>query len=120
MKHRGAEGTELDGPDEILGGYQGHMMADCCSENMSVVLAPGSVGSKPGGLVHPLPGSKASLQVQSKIREARRADTQDLLRHYSQAALRAVGPLNPPPLTPPAKAPVEKGGQAVGWSGRDV
>ena len=56
-------------------------MADCCSENMSVVLAPGSVGSKPGGLVHPLPGSKASLQVQSKIREARRADTQDLLRH---------------------------------------
>jgi hypothetical protein len=38
--------------------------------------------------------------------------------YYSQAALRAVGPLTPPPLTPPAKAPVEKGGQAVGWSGR--
>jgi hypothetical protein len=37
--------------------------------------------------------------------------------HYSQGALRAVGP---PPLTPPAKAPVEKGGQAVGWSGREV
>ncbi|MFN6301874.1 MAG: hypothetical protein ACK42H_06765, partial [Planctomycetota bacterium] len=51
----------FDGPDEILGGYQGHMMADCYSENMSVVLAPGSIGSKPGGLVHPLPGSKASL-----------------------------------------------------------
>ena len=31
-----------DGPDEILGGYQGHVMADCYSENMSVVLAPGS------------------------------------------------------------------------------
>ena len=36
--------------------------------------------------------------------------------HYSQAALRAVGP----PLAPPAKAPVEKGSQAVGWSGREV
>ena len=31
-----------DGPDEILGGYQGHVMADCYSGNMSVVLAPGS------------------------------------------------------------------------------
>ena len=29
-------------------------------------------------------------------------------------------PSTPPPLTPPAKAPVEKGGQAVGWSGREV
>ena len=29
-------------------------------------------------------------------------------------------PSAPPPLTPPAKAPVEKGGQAVGWSGREV
>jgi hypothetical protein len=25
-----------DGPDEILGGYQGHVMADCYSGNMSV------------------------------------------------------------------------------------
>ena len=32
---------------------------------------------KPGGLEHPLPGSKASVAVQSKIREARRADTLD-------------------------------------------
>jgi transposase len=31
-----------DGPDEILSGYQGHVMADCYSGNMSVVLAPGS------------------------------------------------------------------------------
>ena len=31
-----------DGPDEILGGYEGHVMADCYSGNMSVVLAPGS------------------------------------------------------------------------------
>jgi hypothetical protein len=31
-----------DGPDEILGGYQGHVMADCYSGNMSAVLAPGS------------------------------------------------------------------------------
>ena len=37
--------------------------------------------------------------------------------HYSQGALRAVGPLNPPPLTPPAKAPVEKGGPS-GWMER--
>jgi hypothetical protein len=37
-----------------------------------------TIGSKPEGLVHPLP---PRLQVQSKIREARRADTQDLLRH---------------------------------------
>jgi hypothetical protein len=29
-------------------------------------------------------------------------------------------PSAPPPLTPPAKAPVEKGCQAVGWSGREV
>ncbi len=29
-------------------------------------------------------------------------------------------PQPPPPLAPPAKAPVEKGGQAVGWSGREV
>ena len=56
-------------------------MADCYSGNMSLMLAPGSIGSKPGGLVHPLPGSKARLKVQSKIGEARRADTQDLLRH---------------------------------------
>ena len=40
--------------------------------------------------------------------------------HYSQAALRAVAPSTPPPLTPPAKAPVEKGGQAVEWSGREA
>ena len=33
----------FDGPDEILGGYQGQVMADCYSENMSVVLAPGSI-----------------------------------------------------------------------------
>ena len=26
-------------------------------------------------------------------------------------------PSTPPPLAPPAKAPVEKGSQAVGWSG---
>jgi hypothetical protein len=92
-------------------------MADCCSENMSVVLAPGSVGSKPGGLVHPLPGSKASLQVQSKIREARRADTQDLLRHYSQAALRAVGPLTPPAPCSPGQSPGGEGGPS-GWMER--
>jgi hypothetical protein len=30
-----------DGPDEILDGYQGHVMADCYSGNMSVLLAPG-------------------------------------------------------------------------------
>jgi|694.fasta_scaffold88785_3 hypothetical protein len=56
----------------------------------------GSIGSKPGGLVHPLPGRlvpspegwyilcrgrRPRLQMQNKIREARRADTQDLLRH---------------------------------------
>jgi hypothetical protein len=50
----------------------------------------------PGGLVHPLPGRlvpspegwyilcrgrRPRLQMQNKIREARRADTQDLLRH---------------------------------------
>ena len=29
-------------------------------------------------------------------------------------------PEAPPPLTPPAKAPVEKGSQAIGWSGREV
>jgi len=29
-------------------------------------------------------------------------------------------PSTPPPLTPPAKAPVEKGGQAVEWSGREA
>jgi hypothetical protein len=52
----------FDGPDEILGGCQGHVMADCYSGNMSVVLAPGSIGSKPGGLVHPLPGSKAPVE----------------------------------------------------------
>jgi hypothetical protein len=52
----------FDGPDEILGGYQGHVMADCYSGNMSVVLAPGSIASKPGGLVHPLPRSKASVE----------------------------------------------------------
>ncbi|MCY2998350.1 MAG: hypothetical protein NT168_09605, partial [Planctomycetota bacterium] len=51
----------FDGPDEILGGYQGHVMADCYSGNMSVVLAPGSIslycispapyspGQSPGG-----------------------------------------------------------------------
>jgi hypothetical protein len=39
--------------------------------------------------------------------------------HYSQGALRAVGPLTPPPLTPPAKAPVEKGG-AKRLDGADV
>ena len=37
--------------------------------------------------------------------------------HYSQGALRAVGPLTPPPLTPPAKAPVAKGGPS-GWMER--
>ncbi|MFN5919528.1 MAG: transposase, partial [Planctomycetota bacterium] len=31
-----------DGPDEILGGYEGYVMADCYSGNMSVVVAPGS------------------------------------------------------------------------------
>jgi len=31
-----------DGPDEILAGYAGHVMADCYSGNMSVILAPGS------------------------------------------------------------------------------
>ena len=36
-------------------------MADCYFGIMSVVLAPGSIGSKTGGLVHPLPGSKAPV-----------------------------------------------------------
>jgi hypothetical protein len=31
-----------DGPQEILRGYEGHVMADCYSGNMSVVLTPGS------------------------------------------------------------------------------
>lgn len=31
-----------DGPDEFLAGYAGHVMADCYSGNMSVILAPGS------------------------------------------------------------------------------
>jgi transposase len=31
-----------DGPAEFLSGYSGHVMADCYSGNMSVVLAPGS------------------------------------------------------------------------------
>ncbi len=31
-----------DGPDEFLSGYAGHVMADCYSGNMSVILAPGS------------------------------------------------------------------------------
>ncbi len=52
----------FDGPDEILGGCQGHVMADCYSENMSVVYAPGSIGSKLGGQVHPLPRSKAPVE----------------------------------------------------------
>jgi hypothetical protein len=43
------------------GGYQGHVMADCYFGNMSVVLASGAIGSKSGGLVHPLPGSKAPV-----------------------------------------------------------
>jgi len=31
-----------DGPDEFLSGYAGHVMADCYSGNMSVILAPES------------------------------------------------------------------------------
>lgn len=31
-----------DGPSDFLSGYVGHVMADCYSGNMSVVLAPGS------------------------------------------------------------------------------
>jgi transposase len=31
-----------DGPSEFLGNYGGHVMADCYSGNLSVVLAPGS------------------------------------------------------------------------------
>ncbi len=31
-----------DGPDEVLSGYAGHVMADCYSGNMSVILAPES------------------------------------------------------------------------------
>ena len=31
-----------DGPEEFLAGYAGHVMADCYSGNMSVILAPGS------------------------------------------------------------------------------
>lgn len=31
-----------DGPAEYLAGYAGHVMADCYSGNMSVILAPGS------------------------------------------------------------------------------
>jgi transposase len=31
-----------DGPAEYLSGYSGHVMADCYSGNMSVILAPGS------------------------------------------------------------------------------
>ena len=31
-----------DGPDEFLSEYSGHVMADCYSGNMSVILAPGS------------------------------------------------------------------------------
>lgn len=31
-----------DGPDEMLAGYAGHVMADCYSGNMSVILAPES------------------------------------------------------------------------------
>jgi hypothetical protein len=31
-----------DGPDELLAGYTGHVMADCYSGNMSVILAPES------------------------------------------------------------------------------
>jgi transposase len=31
-----------DGPDEFLSGYAGHVMADCYSGNMSVILASGS------------------------------------------------------------------------------
>ena len=48
------------------------------------------------------------------------------LKPNSQVAITAKqpyarsAPSAPPPLTPPAKAPVEKGGQAVGWSGREV
>jgi hypothetical protein len=86
-------------------------------------------------------GRRPRLQVQSKMREARRADTQDLPIHswsfprvlsqpsrldecQSVWAITAKqpyarsAPSTPPPLAPPAKAPVEKGGQAVGSSGR--
>jgi hypothetical protein len=31
-----------DGPAEVLAGYAGHVMADCYSGNMSVILAPDS------------------------------------------------------------------------------
>ena len=34
----------FDGPDEILGGYQGHVMADCYSRNMSVVAPKNGIG----------------------------------------------------------------------------
>ena len=84
----------FDGPDEILGGYQGHVMADCYSRNMSVVLAPGSIS------LYCISGNMWPSQPSSLTR--------------------GRPPSAPPPLTPPAKAPVEKGGQAVGWSGREV
>ncbi len=35
-------GKHRDGPAEFLSGYQGHVMADCYSGNLSVVLGPGS------------------------------------------------------------------------------
>jgi hypothetical protein len=40
--------------------------------------------------------------------------------HYSQAALRAVGSLIPPAPYSPGQSPGGEGGQAVGWSGREV
>ena len=93
-----------------------------------------TIGSKPGGLVYPLPRSKASLQVQSKIREARPdrwlpppAEVVSALRacivlvaicgYYSQAALRAVGPLNPPAPYSPGQSPGGEGGPS-GWMER--
>ena len=125
----------------------------------------GSIGSKPGGLVHPLPGRlvpspegwyilcrgrrpRCRCKVKSerpggpthRIYYATHGHSLEccvsppglmnanlygsicialvaMCGHYSQGALRAVGPLTPPPLTPPAKAPVAKGGPS-GWMER--
>ena len=86
-------------------------------------------------------GSEAHTTFDVGYSDARRADTQDLPSHswsfprvlsqpsgldecQSVWAITAKqpyarsAPSTPPPLAPPAKAPVEKVGQAVGWSGR--
>ena len=50
---------------------------------------------------------------------------QSVLHEWPCVAITAKQPYarsapSTPPLAPPAKAPVEKGGQAVGWIGREV